>query len=167
MKGFTLHAYRRACLNLDRIVSPHSKVLGLKIDLDRWYPFSYLKELEEEILKSYDNPEYVLEYIGEELIREWYHEGPGRDIAFSAWDYLLMQEHSKGYHYIVRGRDEQIGKFQLVQADQQKGKALIESTTPFSRSFEKGTLFGGLMAAGDIAYADIRWDGTYFSIHLL
>ena len=89
------------------------------------------------------------------MMRNWYKNGPGKDIIFSGIEFLLYQSSSNGFRSVVQGPIELVGDFSLVEIDEPGGTAKITSTTVFPRDMERGVLKGGLGLIGDMLYYDV------------
>jgi hypothetical protein len=97
----------------------------------------------------------ILEQIGIEMMRGWYHHGPGKSIISSGIDFLNFQTGSNGFRSVIKGPAERIGSFDLTELNEAGGTANIRSSTVFPREIERGVLLGGLGLAGDLLYYDV------------
>lgn len=164
--GATIHGFAQACINLNIVVGPKASSLISDIDINRWYPFERLRNIEGIVIESYENVEPILERVGMEMMLSWYNLGPGKQIIKRGIDFLYFQSGSQGYSSVVKGPKEFVGSFNLVEIDEEKGTALIHSTTPFNKSLERGVIIGGMSAPGDLDYIDVNNDEDehYFKI---
>ena len=101
-----------------------------------------------------------------EMMSNWYHYGPGKEIVKTGVDFLRFQSGAQGYASVVKGPREHVGAFELVELDEANGTALVHSTTPLSRDSERGVIIGGMLAPGDIDYIDVTNtdDPDYFHV---
>ena len=156
--GATIHGFAQACINLNIVVGPKASSLISDIDINRWYPFERLRNIEGIVIESYENVEPILERVGMEMMLSWYNLGPGKQIIKRGIDFLYFQSGSQGYSSVVKGPEELVGSFDLVEIDEEKCTALIHSTTPFNKSLERGVIIGGMSAPGDLEYIDVNND---------
>jgi diguanylate cyclase (GGDEF)-like protein len=138
-----------------RLLAPDAQANAAPYDPGRWYEVSELERLIRRF-QRYSDPSAVLERVGEELMRAWYRDGPGRQLAPGALDFLRFQAGSSGYRSVVQGPSAALGDFILAQLDEAAGTALLRSTTIFDPHLELGILRGALDAAGDLLYADVE-----------
>ena len=164
--GATIHGFIQACINLNIVADPKASSLISDIDINGWYPFEHLRNIERIVIESYEIVEPILERVGTEMMLSWYNFGPGKQIIKRGVDFLSFQSGSQGYSSVVKGPEELIGSFNLVEIDEEKGTALIHSTTPFNKSLERGVIIGGMSAPGDLEYIDVNNDEDeyYFKI---
>lgn len=121
---------------------------------DKWYHLSDFQSLLQQS-SCYNNPGAVLERIGEEMMRAWYQNGPGKQLAPTAVNFLRFQAGSQGYRSVVRGTSEEVGDFVLEKLDEQSGLARIRSSTIFDRHLELGILYGALSEAQGLLFFDV------------
>ena len=110
------------------------------------------------MFKHYENPKPILEKVGAEMMFSWYSLGPGKEIIKRGVDFLHFQSGSEGYASVVRGPEEGVGSFKLMEIDEKEGNALIYSTTPFDKNLERGVIIGGMSAPGDLSYINVDND---------
>ena len=125
-----------------------------KFDIDDWYPLSKFRALLM-LTGRYSNSERILEQIGAEMSRCWYHQGPGREIISSSIGFLRYQTGSGAYQSVIRGPVDILGEFSLAGIDETAGVAHVRSSTVFPRAMERGILYGGLGLIGDLLYFDV------------
>jgi hypothetical protein len=154
--GSILHGYAQAYLNLNIIAGRQAVDLVNNIDVNEWYSLSKWSDLEELVVQSYKNSEPILERAGIEMMLAWYNYGPGKDLVKSGIDFLHYQTGSQGYSSVVKGDIEKVGEFKLKSVDEEKGIAVIYSTSTFHRKTQHGVLIGGMMAPGDLDFVDIK-----------
>lgn len=138
-----------------RAIGPDAgKWLG-DIHTDRWYDigcfFDQLNWLTQGRALS---PSHLVQ-AGKSFMENWYFNGGGRDIVKTGLEYLEFQANSQGYLQVVRGDAEEIGYVELVDLDEDKGFAIIESLNPFPGDFERGVFTAGLTLPGDMAWAKV------------
>ncbi len=121
---------------------------------DKWYPLIKFQELFGIIDRNFENPVPIKEQLGVESMNIWYNQGPGKDIIKRSVDFLHFQTSSEGYYSVIRGDGR--GDFVLESIDEKKGKAVIVSSTPFSRDMERGVLLGGINLMEDLNYVDVN-----------
>ena len=121
---------------------------------DKWYPLDEFHKLLR-LASPYKNHGSILEQIGIEMMKGWYHHGPGKSIISSGLDFLHFQTGSNGFRSVVKGPAERIGSFDLTELSEAGGTASICSSTIFPREIERGVLLGGLGLAGDLLYYDV------------
>lgn len=121
---------------------------------DKWYPIEEFQKLLRRA-SQYKNHGSILEQIGIEMMKGWYHHGPGKSVISSGVDFLTFQTGSKGFRSVVKGPPEFVGNFDLIELDEAGGTAGVHSTTVFPRALERGVLIGGLGLAGDLLYYDV------------
>ena len=164
--GAMIHGFAHACINLYIVAGSKATQLISDININEWYPFERLRDLERIVTESYEDAEPVLERVGMEMMLSWYNFGPGKQIIKRGVDFLHFQSGSQGYASVVRGPEELVGTFNLVAIDEKKGTALIHSTTPFNKHLERGVIIGGMSAPGDLDHIDVDNDEDehYFKI---
>ncbi len=156
--GATVHGFAQACINLNIVAGSKASSLISDIDVNEWYPFDRLRELEKIVIESYENAGPIMERVGMEMMFSWYKYGPGKNIIKKGVDFLYFQTDSQGYASVIKGPEELVGTFKLVEIDKEKGKALIHSTDPFNKDLERGIIIGGMSAPGDLDYIDVKND---------
>ncbi len=164
--GATILGFAQACINLNIVAGSKANNLIKDIEVNKWYPFEILTDLEKIVIENYENVEPILERVGMEMMVIWYKFGPGKQIIDGGVDFLRFQSGSQGYISVVKGPEELVGSFKLVKLEKDLGKALIHSTTPFNKNMERGVIIGGMSAPGDLDYIDVNNDEDehYFNI---
>lgn len=164
--GATILGFAQACIHLNIVAGSKTNDLIKDIEVNKWYPFENLRDLERIVIESYENVEPILERVGTEMMQTWYNFGPGKQIIDGGVDFLHFQSSSQGYASVVKGPEELVGSFKLVKLEEKLGKALIHSTTPFDKNLERGVIIGGISAPGDLDYIDVNNDEDehYFNI---
>lgn len=156
--GALLMGYAQACVNLNIVAGTRAAALTAELEVNQWYPFARLKELEEIVLKAYADNAPIMERVGIEVMSSWYHHGPGKHIISRGIDFLTFQTGSEGYQSVVKGPEHLVGRFFLESSSEDAGTARIHSTTPLNRDMERGVIIGGMMAPGDLDYVDVQFD---------
>ncbi len=171
--GATIHGFAQACLDLNIVAGMKpSEGSGIRypllegIQINGWYPFDRLREIERLVLRSYQDVGPILERVGIEMMTSWYRFGPGKHLIADGVDFLRFQSGSQGYASVVEGPEALVGSFKLLQLDEARRIAIIHSTTPFNKDLERGVIIGGMSAPGDLDYVDVinHPDAHYFRI---
>ena len=121
---------------------------------DKWYPLEEFQKLLRRV-SQYNNCGSILEQIGIEMMKGWYHHGPGKSIISSGVDFIKFQTSSKGFRSVIKGLPEHTGNFYLLDLNEAGGTATIYSSTVFPREIERGVLIGGLGLVGELLYYDV------------
>ncbi|MHA1219132.1 MAG: hypothetical protein ACTSO5_10730 [Candidatus Heimdallarchaeaceae archaeon] len=164
--GALIEGFAQACINLNIIASSETKSLIKDVEANKWYPLKILRDLEEIVIKNYENYYPILERAGAEMMLVWFNFGPGKQIINKGVDFLQFQSGSQGYASVVKGPEKLVGSFKIEKLDEKQGTALIHSTTPFNKNLERGIIIGGMSAPGDLDYIDVNneEDEYYFNI---
>jgi hypothetical protein len=164
--GATIQGFAQACINLNIVAGAKASNLANEIEATGWYPFERLREIERVVFESYENASPIMERIGMEMMLGWYNFGPGKGIIKKGVDFLYFQSGSQGYASVVKGPEELVGSFNLEEIDDENGRALIHSTTPFNKDMERGVIIGGMSAPGNLDYIDVKndEDENYFKV---
>jgi len=164
--GATILGFAEACKDMNIVAGSEAGELISSVEVNKWYPFERLRDIEATVIETYKNAGPILEKAGAEMMLTWYNLGPGKEIINSGVDFLRFQSGTQGYASVVKGPKDLVGSFELVEIDEDKGKALIHSTTPFNKDLERGVIIGGMSAPGDLDYIDVNNDEDehYFMI---
>ena len=164
--GATIHGFVKACKDLNIVAGSKAGELIKDVEINKWYPFERLRDIETIVIETYKNAGPILERAGIEMMLSWYNLGPGKEIVSTGIDFLRFQSGSQGYASVVKGTKDLVGSFELVEIDDNNGKALIHSTTPFNKNLERGIIIGGMSAPGDLDYIEVNndKDENYFKI---
>jgi hypothetical protein len=164
--GVTILGFAKACKDLNIVAGSKAAELISDVEANKWYPFRRLRDIEATVIETYKNAGPILERAGAEMMLTWYTLGPGKEIINTGVDFLRFQSGSQGYASVVKGPKDLVGSFELVEIDENKGKALIHSTTPFNKELERGIIIGGMSAPGDLDYINVNNDEDehYFRI---
>lgn len=153
--GSTMMGFAQACVNLNIVAGSEASRLISGIQIDRWYPFTQLQEIERTVMKSYKNVGPILTKVGMTMMYGWYHFGPGRELIKGGASFLHFQTGSGGYASVIKGPPDLVGTFDIEYFDKRRGRAVIHTTTPFNKDLERGVLIGGLSSPGDLDYVDV------------
>lgn len=153
--GALLVGYAQACVNLNIVAGRRGAELVGGLEVNRWYPLARLRRLERLVLESYENTGPIMERVGMEMMNNWYHLGPGRQLIGRGADFLSFQAGSGGYASVIEGPASQLGDFTLLTENRKSGRATLKSTTPLNRDMERGVLIGGMKAPGDLDFVDV------------
>jgi hypothetical protein len=153
--GALIQGFAQACVNLNIVAGSKAGGLTTGIEFTGWYPLERWRDIMKTVLEAYKKADIIMERVGVEMMRGWYYFGPGKEIVKRGIDFLHYQSGSQGYESVVKGPQELVGSFKLVEVNEQKGTALVHSTTPFDRDMERGVLIGGMSVVGDLDYVDV------------
>jgi hypothetical protein len=159
--------YAQACKNLGVVAGRGAAELIDGLELTAWYPIERLRQLEALVVRHYSNPDPIMARVGEEIMRGWYHFGPGKQLVSSPAGFLEFQSGANGFRSVVKGPEALVGAFTLVELDVARGLARVHSSTPLNRAMEKGVLIGGMTAPGGVDYIDVTnppGDGDTFIV---
>jgi len=121
--GATIQGFAQACINLNIMAGSKANNLIKDVEVNKWYPFEILRDLERIVIESYENVEAILERVGIEMMQIWYNFGPGKQIIHGGVDFLRFQSGSQGYASVVKGPEELVGSFKLVKLEEKLGKS--------------------------------------------
>ena len=147
-------SFGQACINFNFLIAKETHFLK-QIRADKWYPLENVLNIFNIVREKYSDPAPIFEQVGIEMMNLWYSQGPGKQIVKRGIDFLHFQTSSEGYYSVIRGNPDQIGDFSLLNLDEKKGTAIVQSTTPFSRDMERGVLIGGLGTTKDLLYINV------------
>lgn len=153
--GTLLLSLEQACINLKFYIDAEMRRFLDQVRPDAWYPFSHFAGVMNIVSSRYAQPAPIAEQIGVEMMRSWYHHGPGREIIKRGIDFLHFQTSSQGYTSVMQGPAELMGDFTLESLDDEGGTAVVVSSTPFDKNLERGILLGGLGLPGDLVYINV------------
>jgi len=60
VSGVTIHGFAKACINLDIVIGSKAKSLISEIDINVWYPFESLRNLERLVIDYYENADPIM-----------------------------------------------------------------------------------------------------------
>jgi len=155
ISGVFLLSLAAACRNLRVLAGGDWEALLADTQPGVWYPVARFDVALEAIVRRLKDPSPVLERVGEEMMRIWYEQGPGRAVVKRGIDFLYYQAGSEGYLSLVRGDPARVGRFVLEEVREGEGLATVRSTTPFDRSLERGVLRGGMEVTGDLDFVSV------------
>lgn len=154
--GTVLLGFLQACTNLHIIAQSDREHLSADVEAQAWYPIETFCQFQTFILREFDDARCILEQAGIEFVTQWLEAQSGAGVVQGGLDFLALQTGSEGYACVVRGSREAVGSFDLLELDLRSGHAVVESSTPFSRDFERGVLTGGMLAGGSLWYVAVR-----------
>ena len=74
----------------------HGEVMDFEsFETKKWYPLEKFQKLLK-AASEYKNHNCILEQIGSEMMRGWYHHGPGKNVISTGIDFLYFQGSSGG-----------------------------------------------------------------------
>ncbi|MBW2342378.1 MAG: hypothetical protein JRF50_18940, partial [Deltaproteobacteria bacterium] len=119
--GATLLGFAEACKDLNIVAGSTAGELVSGVEVNKWYPFKRLRDIEATVIEAYKNAGPILEKAGAEMMLTWYNLGPGKEIINTGVDFLRFQSGSQGYASVVKGPEDLVGSFELVELDENKG----------------------------------------------
>ncbi len=161
--GATIHGFAQACLDLDVVPGLKGKAAAesgafyrvADIAAEGWYPFERFREVERMVARGYDNAGPIFERVGIEMMIAWYESGAGKEHVARGVDFLRFHAGELGYASVVRGPEELTGSFRLTMLHETARVALVHSTTPFNKDFERGLIIGGMSGPRDLELVDV------------
>lgn len=164
--GIFLLSFASASLNVQALAGTEMAELVRDVTTNGWYPDTRFRNVVDAISRRYGNFAPAMERIGEEMMRLWYEQGPGRTLVRRGVDFLRFQTGSEGYRSVVRGPEHAVGAFALEALDETARTARVRSSTPFDRAMERGVLIGGMRLPGDLVFVDVdnSEEASVFSI---
>lgn len=66
--GATILGFAQACINLNIVAGGKAGDIIRDIQVDRWYPFERLREIEKVVIESYDNAAPIMERVGMQMM---------------------------------------------------------------------------------------------------
>lgn len=169
VSGALVLSFVRACVNLELLFDGEITQAVRSTAPDDWATLAEFRRLLAVCAARYVEPAPILERIGAEMMNVWYSLGPGRSLIHSGLDFLRFQTGSEGYRSVIRGSSDRVGDFVLAELDEERGTAVVHSTTVLPRDMERGVLLGGVRLAGDVAYAEVEnsHDPDRFTIRII
>ena len=146
--GALIQGYVSACRNLNLFASQQVNKIIRDLQVTKWYSLEDFVALQNIVKDTYNNSPVIFENVGVEMMKNWYEYGPGKDLVKTGVNFLTFQTSSDGYYSVIKGPAQSIGEFKLTSLDEEKGMAVIESSTPFNRDIERGVIYGGMKAPG-------------------
>jgi PAS domain S-box-containing protein len=165
VSGAILEGFLKTSIKLNIIAGTQAASIE-NIDPVQWYPLQSLLDLQQVVQDNYKQTGPIFEKIGQAMVTNWYHLGPGKGLISTGADFLHFQSGSNGYRSVVKGPEDFVGNFSLIEINETQGLAKIHSTTPFNKDLEKGIILGGMSAPGDLDYIHVsnREDQNHFVI---
>jgi diguanylate cyclase (GGDEF)-like protein len=158
--GSQIAGFAQVCAGLEVIDDAELRAALEGVSPEGWYPVSRMLRVEEAVRNRFPHHAPILFRAGEVLMRNWYATDAAAAHLRSGIDFLELQHDSAGYHHIVRGTPAEIGTFSLVSLDRERSLARVHSTTPFDIEYERGVLYGGTSAPGDMRYVKVSAERT-------
>jgi diguanylate cyclase (GGDEF)-like protein len=158
--GAQIAGFAQICAGLEVVDDAELRAALDGVTPEGWYPISRMLRVEEAVRNRFPHHAPILFRAGEALMRNWYAKDAAAASLRSGIEFLELQHDSAGYHHIVRGEPADIGAFSLVSLDRERGIAAVHSTTPFDIEYERGVLFGGTNAPGDMSYVRVSAERT-------
>ncbi len=153
--GSVLIGMVRAFKNIHLISDAVTSRLLEEVQPDGWYPVDLYFAILKDIVGLQPDMEQLLFHAGVEFVNTWYAEAGGSAVISSSGDFIRLQSDSVGYSAVVRGNAEDVGRLELLELDEELGRAVILSINPFPAAFEQGVLYGGMHLCGDVDYVEI------------
>ena len=76
--GATILGFANACINLNIVAGSKATSLISGIEVNGWYPFERLREIERMVVESYEKCGPIMERAGIEMMSIWYNAGAGQ-----------------------------------------------------------------------------------------
>ncbi|MBN2528195.1 MAG: hypothetical protein JXR76_17515 [Deltaproteobacteria bacterium] len=153
--GALIQGYVSACRNLNIVAGQKVDSIIRDLQVNKWYSLNDFVALQEIVKDTYNDSPAIFENVGIEMMKNWYDHGPGKQLVKTGVEFLTFQTSSEGYYSVIKGDADSIGEFKLTKLDETKGVAEIESSTPFNRNMERGVIYGGMKAPGDLSFLTV------------
>lgn len=125
------------------------------IQPQKWYPYADFIATTKVIEKLHPS-DILLFQAGINFLKIWYEHGAGKEMIFSALDWLNANTKSGGYNSVVRGgRRDEIGWCDLQYLNIKKGIAIYHDVSPIHGDFLRGVFYGGCTLFNDVEYVEI------------
>src|SRR5690606_6322753 len=89
--GSLMMGYAQACRNLKIVVGRDANRTIDGLEINRWYPLAEWRALEQLVVRHYADVGPILVRVGMEMMKGWYHMGPGRELIERGRDFLHFQ----------------------------------------------------------------------------
>ena len=159
MAGMLFQSIASACMNLRFVLGAEGVALLGDIEPHGWYPIRHYYRLVELVTAGYTDPGPILEQIGMNISRNWY-EGGGKALITRSVDFLAIQVAGHGYHSVVRGPKEKLGKVSILYLNEPEGRAIIHTTTLTPRALQRGVYLGAFQIVGDMTFVQVTTSPT-------
>jgi PAS domain S-box-containing protein len=155
VRGVVFLAFTEAFRNLNLLAAEDVNTLISGMHYNGWYPLARLQQIFTLIEATYATPRPILEKVGMEFINTLYHFRDWRHLFASGIDFLKTHVDSKMYYNFIQGDPQRIGSIVLVSLEEAAGRAIMHSTTPFSKDFERGVFLRGLQLTRSFDYVQV------------
>jgi hypothetical protein len=156
--GVVLSGLIKSFKNINIISGDKAARLAANIQPTEWYPVHHFYLLLDSLTAENKDISSILLRAGMEFIEDWYVNGQGNKLINSSIDFLKFQAGSEGYKSVVRGAPDQVGRVDMAELEENLGRAVLVSTTPFPLDFERGVFYGGMLYPGDMEFVDVHCD---------
>lgn len=119
---------------------------------ENWYPCDYLVQSINVVESLLPGSTSLLFWAGVRFMEIWYWDGPGKDMIFSSFDWVVANEHGQGYSSVAKGEPSEIGWTRNIVTNIQEGYALVENVMPWGSEFLRGIYYGGFLFFDDLSY---------------
>ena len=83
--GATIRGFAEACKDLNIVAGSKAGELISDVEVNKWYPFKRLRDIEATVIETYKNAGPILERAGAEMMLSWYNLGPGKEIVSTGY----------------------------------------------------------------------------------
>jgi len=122
------------------------------LEAERWYPFSLLTQLVEDVRKALPDCHALLFDAGVSFTYMTHHYGVAKGLMFCTPDWIELNREGAGYLTVVRGPTEEVGWGRMLSHDEQAGIAVYENVMPLRAEFLQGVYYGGCDLFDDVDY---------------
>jgi hypothetical protein len=155
VRGVVFLAFTEALYNLHLLADEDMQRFIQDVHYNGWYPFAKQKQVFDLIEERYPLSGPIMEKVGMGFINTIYSFQEWRHLFDTGVGFLKTNEASKLYYNFVQGHPQDIGSFMLIDLHATEGKAVLHSTTPFSKDLERGILLRGLQLTRSFDYIDV------------
>ena len=131
-----------------------------------WYPMADFFNLLRVLCVRNIDYKPILFQAGSAFIRDWYFNGPGKNLLSSSIEYLKFQGATGGYEAVHRGDSDDIGWQELIELNEEAGYAKILCVNPYPKAFEHGVFYAGVMMFDDMEYVEVSSEEEPCSLYL-
>ena len=155
VRGVVFLAFTEALHNLHLLADEDMQRFIQDVHYNGWYPFTKQQQVFDLIEARYPLSGPIMEKVGMGFINTIYSFQEWRHLFDTGIGFLKTNEASKLYYNFVQGHPQDIGSFTLIDLRAAEGKAVLHSTTPFSKDMERGILLRGLQLTRSFDYIDV------------
>ena len=155
VRGVVFLAFTEALHNLHLLADEDMQRFIQDVHYNGWYPFAKQQQVFDLIEARYPLSGPIMEKVGMGFINTIYSFQEWRHLFDTGIGFLKTNEASKLYYNFVQGHPQDIGSFTLIDLRAAEGKAVLHSTTPFSKDMERGILLRGLQLTRSFDYIDV------------